>query len=58
MKSEFLVAIKSLTSEKNLPEETVFEAVEAALAAAHKRDHDLPGLVYVKIDRIDGGMAI
>jgi N utilization substance protein A len=58
MKSEFLVAIKSLTSEKNLPEDTVFEAVEAALAAAHKRDHDLPGLVYVKIDRIDGGMTI
>ena len=58
MKSEFLVAMKSLTSEKNLPEDTVFDAVEAALAAAHKRDHDLPGLVYVKIDRIDGGMTI
>ena len=58
MKSEFLVAIKTLTSEKNLPEDTVFEAVEAALAAAHKRDHDLAGLVYVKIDRIDGGMII
>ncbi len=54
MQPDFLVAIKQLTSEKGLPEDTVFEAVEAALAAAYKRDNDLLGNVFVEIDRIDG----
>ncbi len=58
MQPDFLVAIKQLTSEKGLPEETVFEAVEAALAAAYKRDHDLMGQIFVQIDRIDGGTKV
>ncbi|MCI0890586.1 MAG: hypothetical protein J4O04_07240, partial [Chloroflexi bacterium] len=36
-KNEFLSAITQLAAEKNLPKEVVFEAVEAALASAHKR---------------------
>jgi N utilization substance protein A len=58
MPPDFLVAIKALTSEKGLPEDTVFEAVEAALAAAYKRDNDLLGTVFVEIDRIDGAAKV
>ena len=32
MKSEFITAISALAAEKNLPKETVLEAVEMALA--------------------------
>lgn len=35
----FLAAINLLAEEKNLPRETVIETVEAALAAAYKRDY-------------------
>ena len=58
MPADFLVAIKQLTTEKNLGEDIVFEAVEAALAAAYKRDHALVGQVFVAIDRIDGGTRV
>src|SRR6185312_6254669 len=33
------VAIKTIAEEKNLPEETVQEVVEQALAAAYRRDY-------------------
>ena len=58
MKTDFLVAIKALMSEKNLPEEVVFEAVELALAAAYKRDHNFLGQVHVSIDRVDSEMRV
>ena len=38
MKSDFLIAITQLSAEKHLPREVVFEAVEAALASAYKKD--------------------
>lgn len=38
MKSDFLIAITQLSAEKNLPKEVVFEAVEAALVSAYKKD--------------------
>lgn len=49
-KNEFLVAITQLAAEKNLPKETVFDAVEAALASAYKRDDLATRNVVVKID--------
>ncbi len=58
MKTDFLAAITALTSEKNLPEEVVFEAVESALAAAYKRDHNFIGQVHVSIDRVDSEMRV
>ena len=58
MKTDFLLAITQLTAEKNLAEDVVFEAVESALAAAYKREHDLIGEVHVKIDRVDGDMKV
>jgi transcription termination/antitermination protein NusA len=36
--SPFVAAIQQLAIEKNIPEERVFDAVEAALAAAYRRD--------------------
>ena len=50
MKNEFIVAITQLAAEKNLPKEVVFEAVEAALASAYKRDSLATSNVVVKID--------
>lgn len=50
MKSDFLVAITQLAAEKNLPKEVVFEAVEAALASAYKKDNLAQANVVVKID--------
>jgi N utilization substance protein A len=49
MKNEFLLAIGALAAEKNLPKEVVFEAVEAALSSAYKRDGEPSPNVYVKI---------
>ena len=54
MKNEFLLAIGQLAAEKNLPKEIVFEAVEAALASAYRRDGDEAPNVYVKIDEDTG----
>jgi len=40
--SPFLAAIQQLSLEKNIPEERIFETVEAALAAAYRRDFGQP----------------
>ncbi|MCH8162117.1 MAG: transcription termination/antitermination protein NusA, partial [Chloroflexi bacterium] len=57
-KNEFLSAITQLAAEKNLPKEVVFEAVEAALASAHKRDELATKDVVVKIDEATGGTRV
>ena len=54
MKSEFSIAIKQLAAEKNLPPEVVYQAMEAALVSAYKKDTDLAGNVAVRIDRDTG----
>jgi N utilization substance protein A len=56
MKSEFLMAITQLSAEKNLPKDIVFEAVEAALASAYKKDLNSNAAVSVKIDQSTGNM--
>lgn len=57
--SEFLSAIKLLADEKNLPEETVFEAVESALAAAYRKDYGKPGQqIKVKINPENNTMTV
>ncbi len=38
MKSEFVMAINQICSERNLPQEVIFEAIEAALVSAYKRN--------------------
>jgi len=54
MKTDFLIAITQLSAEKNLPAATVFEAVEAALASAYKKDSPNAGNVVVKISPTTG----
>jgi len=58
MKSEFLIAITQLAAEKNLPKEVVFQAVEAALASAYRKDNGGVGNVTVKIDAATGNIRI
>jgi N utilization substance protein A len=53
-KNELLVAITQLAAEKNLTKEVVFEAVEAALASAYKKDNLANSNVVVKIDTETG----
>ncbi len=56
LKSDFLTAITQLAAEKNLPKEVVFEAVEAALASAYKKDDLADMHLVVRIDADSGGM--
>ena len=58
MKTDFLLAIKQLHSDKNLDDEVIFHAVERGMAAAVKRRYELPGHVIVNIDRYDGSMEV
>lgn len=54
MKNELLLALNQLAAEKNLPQETVYEAVEAALTSAFRREEDDAPNMYVKIDARNG----
>ena len=58
MKTDFLLAIKQLHSDKNLDDEVIFHAVERGMAAAVKRRYELPGNVIVNINRYDGSMEV
>ena len=58
LKNDFLTAITQLAAEKNLPKEVVFEAVEAALASAYKKDALSESELVVKIDGASGGMRV
>ena len=54
MKNELLLALSALAAEKNLPREIVFEAVEAALTSAFRREGDNAPNINVKIDPVGG----
>lgn len=58
LKNDFLTAITQLAAEKNLAKEVVFEAVEAALASAYKKDALAEANLIVKIDGDSGGMRV
>jgi N utilization substance protein A len=58
LKNDFLTAITQLSAEKNLPKEVVFEAVEAALASAYKKDALANSNLMVKIDGGTGGVRV
>ncbi|MPZ49317.1 MAG: transcription termination/antitermination protein NusA, partial [Dehalococcoidia bacterium] len=57
-KNDFLTAITQLAAEKNLPKEVVFEAVEAALASAYKKDALANANLVAKIDGGTGGVRV
>jgi len=50
MKNDFLLAIGQLAAEKNLSKDVVFEAVEAALTSAYRREGENAPNIYAKID--------
>jgi len=54
MKNEFVIAITQLSAEKNLDSDTVFAAVEAAMASALKKDDLQYADLVVQIDRNTG----
>ena len=54
MKNDFVTAITQLSAEKNLNSDSVFAAVEAAMASAFKKDELQYAEIEVSIDR-DGG---
>jgi transcription termination/antitermination protein NusA len=57
MKNEFVLAINQLSAEKNLEADTVFAAVEAAMASALKKDELQYADLEVKIDRDTGDIT-
>jgi len=54
MKSDFVTAITQLSAEKNLNPDTVFAAVEAAMASSFKKDELQYASIETKIDRRTG----
>ena len=54
MKNELLLALAALAAEKNLPREVVFEAVEAALTSAFRREGENAPNINVRIDTTTG----
>ena len=49
MKSEFLIAVTQLAAERNLPQDMVVSAVEAALASAYRREGPSGGQSNVRV---------
>lgn len=59
MKSELLIAITQLSSEKNLPREVVLQTVEKALASAYKKEYDFAGQdLSVKVNQNTGEIKV
>jgi N utilization substance protein A len=57
MKNDFVTAITQLSTEKNLNADTVFAAVEAAMASSFKNDETQYATIETKIDRDTGDIA-
>jgi N utilization substance protein A len=56
---QFTSAMKQIAEEKGIPQESVLETVEAALAAAYKRDYGKKGqIIKVKLNSESGEMEI
>ena len=54
MQKEILLVAQSVSGEKDLPEETIFEAIELALATATKKRYQGLSNIEVNIDRSSG----
>lgn len=57
-KSELVTAIRALTSERDLPEEIVIDAVQNALAATYKRQYGQVPEVRVELDTETGDFHV
>ena len=54
MENEILLVAESVSGEKGLPKEVIFEAIESALATATKRRYKGPSNIEVNIDKKTG----
>ncbi|MCS5548046.1 MAG: transcription termination/antitermination protein NusA, partial [SAR86 cluster bacterium] len=54
MQNEILLVAESVSGEKGLPKEVIFEAIESALATATKRRYSEPSNIEVTIDKSSG----
>ena len=58
MKSEFEIAITQLSSDRNLSADVIIEAIEAALAAAYKRNYGDEQNITVELDPHTGAARV
>jgi len=58
MNNEFILALKQIEKERNIPLEMLLEALEDALAAAHKRNFGPTQNVVINIDRVTGEIRV
>ena len=54
MENEILLVAESVSGEKDLPKESIFEAIEQALATATKKRYQEPTNISVSIDQTTG----
>ena len=54
MQNEILLVAEAVSSEKGLPKDSIFEAIEMALATATKKRYEETSIVEVNIDRSTG----
>ncbi|MDW7650597.1 MAG: transcription termination factor NusA [Bacillota bacterium] len=58
MNEEFLAALSAIEKEKGVRKEVLFEAIEAALVSAYKRNFNTAGNVRVQLDRETGEIQV
>ncbi len=58
MNQDFMMALESIEEEKGIKKEILFEAIEAALISAYKRNFDSAHNVKVNIDRESGDIKV
>lgn len=58
MNQDFMAALEAIEEEKGIKKETLFEAIEAALISAYKRNFDSAHNVKVNIDRDTGDIKV
>jgi len=54
MQNEILLVAEAVSSEKGLPKDSIFEAIEMALATATKKRYEETSIIEVNIDRSTG----
>ncbi|NLZ93729.1 MAG: transcription termination/antitermination protein NusA [Firmicutes bacterium] len=58
MNEEFLTALAAIEQEKGISKEVLFEAIEAALVSAYKRNFNAAGNVRVQLGRETGSIKV
>jgi N utilization substance protein A len=52
--NEILAVVDSVSNEKGLEKDSIFEAIETAIASASQRHFHEDAVLHVKIDRVSG----